>query len=60
MEVFGTYLEEDMADNSRHVEDSCGVDMEIFVFDVFGTSPGGPALMSMEKKCMGTVSQKQF
>ena len=32
------------------------VDMEIFVFEVFGTTPGGLALMSMEKKCMGACT----
>ena len=56
LEVSGTYLEEDIADNSRHVGYSYGVDMEIFVFEVFGTILGGLALMSMEKKCMGACT----
>ena len=56
LEVSGTYLEEDIADNSRYVGDSYWVDIEIFVFEVFGTTPGGLALMSMEKKCMGACT----
>ena len=56
LEVSGTYLEEDIVDDSLHVGDRYGVDMEIFVFEVFGTTPGGLALLSMEKKCMGACT----
>ena len=30
--------------------------MMIFVLEVFGTTPGGPALMSMERQCTGACT----